>query len=111
MQPLLYLLISPHVTSLWLRPLLLAYLLVLALLRGELLQHAIVSDSLQLLPQGALTRQWHGATSGGTVARSRSCSVGPPFKVHTGLADVAANSLPSYFLSDDSGAVLLVQRL
>lgn len=99
------LLISPHVAP---HLLLLAHLLVLALLRGQLLQHAAVPDGLQLLPQGALARWWHRAAPGGAVPRPGHRSMGPPLEVHAGLADVAANCLPSDLLGDDGGAVILV---
>ncbi len=94
------------------------HLLVLALLRGELLQHSALPDVREVLPQGVLARCGHRAAPGcsGPGRRSRTCScpgaTGCPVHsiVRTCFTDVAAHSLASDLLGDDGCAVRLIQR-
>lgn len=90
-----------------------SHLLVLALLRGELLQDAALPNALEVLPQGALARGGHGAAPGGPGPGQGAGLTGRPVRgeVHAGFADVPADGLAPDLLGDDGGAVRLVQRL
>lgn len=96
---------------------LLAHLLVLALLRGELLQNPALPDVREVLPQGALAGRGPGGAPGRPVTRPRpGPRPGAPAhpvrgEVHASFADVATNRLAPDLLGDDGGAVRLVERL
>lgn len=83
------------------------HLLVLALFRRERLQHAALPNLGEILPQRALVCG-DGAASG---SPSVGAGAGGPVVVGAGFADVPAHGLPTDLLSDDGGAVRLVQRL
>lgn len=111
---LLAALIFPHAVSP--QYISLPHLLVLALFRGELLQHPSLPNSREVLPQGVLARCGHrDAPRCFIFSPCTSSSLGVTgcpvhSKVHASFTDVTANCLASDLLGDDSGTVRLVQR-